>query len=166
MDFFEFEVFGEFSDLRLVLAHVSASGMFIVEFLLKKYFNSKHQKSTSLCVVRKKRYVNQRKKTKNFAVNHTTQIQWMCGCQQRRDESRLQSAFQILRLTGTKNKHRGSRRGSKLHLWLLIFQKSFLKRALVESDFVFRLRAVKNNNRRVRGRNTSCYKVLNNNERI
>ena len=33
--FFKLEVVFEFADGRFVLAHVSASGMFIVEFLLK-----------------------------------------------------------------------------------------------------------------------------------
>jgi len=46
-----------------VLAHVSASGMFIVEFLLK-ILHSKHQKGTSLWVV--KNTVNQRKGLKTL----------------------------------------------------------------------------------------------------
>ena len=33
--FFKLEVFFEFADERFVLGHVSASGMFIVEFLVK-----------------------------------------------------------------------------------------------------------------------------------
>ena len=35
MDFFELEIFCGFADGRIVLVHVSASGMFIVKYVLK-----------------------------------------------------------------------------------------------------------------------------------
>ena len=60
------------------------------------------------------------KKTKNFPRNYdvvdTTSKQWMWR-RQREDEGGLQSAFQVLRMTGTESKlpvcrRRASRRGA------------------------------------------------------
>ena len=71
MDFFELEVFCEFADGRIVLAHASASGVFIVEFQREKYF--------FMC--RKKKYRKSMKRTKNFTWNYdvvdTASKQWM-----------------------------------------------------------------------------------------
>ena len=49
------------------------------------------------------------KRTKNFTTNYdvvnTTSKQWMWR-RQRQDDGELQTAFQVLRMTGTENKQR------------------------------------------------------------
>ena len=70
---------------------------------------------------RKEKYRKSMKWTKNHTKNcdvvDTTSKQWM-SCRQRQDDGRLQSAFQVLRMTGTENnlpvcRRRASRRGDK-----------------------------------------------------
>ena len=106
MDFFELEVVSEFADGRLVLA------MFIVKILA---VNTRKV----LFYVSKEKYGKSKKRTKTFTENYdvelTTSKQWIWR-RQRQDDG-LQSAFQVLRMTGTENKlpvcrRRVSRRGA------------------------------------------------------
>ena len=138
-----------------MLEHFTASGMFIVEFLLKRNFNSKHQKGTSLCVV-KENTVNQRKRltlptlrqnsecwvaslrTTPFPLTESTflLVTWSAKRKEllvndilrrvalgtRMGRHRLQSAFQLLRMTRTEKLlpvccRRGSRRSWCLRLF-------------------------------------------------
>ena len=90
MNFFELEVVSEFADERLVLA------MFIVEIL------ALNTRKVPLYVSNEK-YGKSKRRTQNFARNYdvvlTTSKQWMWR-RQRQDDGGLQSAFQVLRMTG------------------------------------------------------------------
>ena len=66
---------------------------------------------------RKKKRRKSMKRTKNFTRNYdvvdTTSKQWMWR-RQPQDDGELQTAFQVLRMTGTENKRPGcSRRASR-----------------------------------------------------